>query len=204
MAKKSFYGAIYRGRAYTFGGDWPACRDFIKGKSRVKYKGGTEEYIKHWLDEELGRDVMLCQGNCLYTDGSYSRIRKAAGWGYVLTINDKIAAKSSGPIFKQASHVRGEHQAIIEGLKTFVRADLRGPILIRTDFKPVIHHVRGEWQAKSDSVIEFLEQLKPFMRELDIMFEWVPSHCGCKFNEMADELAKQAARYAPGKGKKAG
>jgi ribonuclease HI len=135
----------------------------------------------------------------IYTDGACLGNPGPGGWGAILLYREhqkKISGKE-----ENSTNNRMELRAVIEALKT-----LKKPAEIRlyTDSKYVVEGIskwilgwkKNGWKTADKKPIKNLE----FWLELDleaakhrIEWIWVKGHAGNHFNEIADQLARDAA-----------
>ena len=65
-------------------------------------------------------------------------------------------------------------------------------IEIRYDYEGIEKWVTGAWKSKTDLTQKYSERMRQWAQVVAIEFTKVPAHVGVFFNEMADELAKDA------------
>lgn len=136
----------------------------------------------------------------LWTDGSVCENSKSSGWACVFLSNNKILKKLSGNL-KNKKTTEIEIIAVIKGLKYYQKfLDKKHSLLnIYTDYKHICDVInKKHWKKWKDNEHskywdELLYLLLDFNRN-KIEFNWIPSHSGYYFNELADKMAKKA-RY---------
>jgi len=134
----------------------------------------------------------------IYTDGACSGNPGPGGWGAVL-IYKEHSKKISG-FEKETTNNRMELKAVIESLKALKKSS---EVIIYTDSKYVQNGI-NEWihswkingwknsAKKPVKNIDLWQELDEQVAKHNLQWVWVKGHSGNKFNEMADELARQA------------
>lgn len=134
----------------------------------------------------------------VYVDGSYDRETNKAGAGIVI-ITGITLLKKSIPIEigeKHSWNIEGETAAVIEALKIIERENLEGKITINYDYEGIEKWANREWKTKSRVSREyFMEYNKIVLRNnFDVSFNKIKAHSGDQYNDLADELAKEACK----------
>lgn len=134
----------------------------------------------------------------IYTDGACSGNPGPGGWGAVL-IYKEHRKKISGAE-RETTNNRMEIRAVIEALKALKKSS---QVIVYTDSKYVqsginewIHSWKANgWKNAAKKPIKNVD----LWRELDeqaakhsVEWIWVKGHSGHEFNDMADELAREA------------
>lgn len=131
----------------------------------------------------------------IYTDGACSGNPGPGGWGVVL-IWDGIEKKLSG-YEEVTTNNRMELKAAIEGIKSIKR---EVPVKIYTDSQYVKNGItlwmpkwlRSDWKNGKIKNVDLWQELNALVHRFSIEWHWVRGHAGDKYNEMADELARNA------------
>lgn len=139
----------------------------------------------------------------VYTDGSCWAKDKIGGYGFVLfPVGQEGRAIERCKGYKNTTNNRMEMRAVIEALKLI--PDVKARVLVHSDSQYTINGIT-QWihKWKRNGVLEDMknadlwEEFYPLVHErknLTIDFKWVKGHAGNKFNEVADELAGEAAK----------
>lgn len=139
----------------------------------------------------------------IYTDGSCSKNgdpNNSGGWGVVMIFGSYI--KRFSGTTKSTTNLRMELQACIEGLKRIKTGKYQ--IQVFSDAKYLIDCFNDNWYKKWQSN-NWRTQRKEAVKNKDlwieliklyelyrISFHYIKGHSGNKYNEEADQLAKQA------------
>ena len=136
----------------------------------------------------------------IYTDGACSGNPGPGGWGAVLLYKEHQKKISGGEA--NSTNNRMEMRAIIEALKI-----LKKPreITVYTDSKYAMDGItkwifswkKNGWRTANKKPVKNLELWQELEEEINrhqISWKWVKGHDGNHFNEMADELAREAVK----------
>lgn len=131
----------------------------------------------------------------VYTDGACAGNPGPGGWAWVVP-GGAWASGAENPSTNQ----RMELMAVLHAAQ-----HLTGPLLIVSDSTYVVNCFRDEWwvgwekrgwknsQRKPVANQDLWRPLVALYKELDIELRWVKGHSGDEWNEIADELAVEAA-----------
>ena len=136
----------------------------------------------------------------IYTDGACSGNPGKGGWGAVLLYKDHRKEISGGN--KDTTNNRMELTAVIESLKNVKKSI---PLKIYTDSKYVMDGItkwinswkKNGWRTADKKPVknsDLWQELDIECQKHQISWNWVKGHSGDKYNEIADELARQAIK----------
>ncbi len=134
----------------------------------------------------------------IYTDGACSGNPGVGGWGAILMYN-KYEKKISGGN-KDTTNNQMEIRAVIEALKIIKKPS---EIIINTDSKYVMNGItkwifgwkKNGWRTTDRKAVknsELWQELDIEVNKHNIEWRWVKGHSGDKYNDIADELAREA------------
>ncbi|MBO8161255.1 MAG: ribonuclease H [Thermosipho sp. (in: Bacteria)] len=128
-----------------------------------------------------------------YVDGSFEPPGKI-GAGIVILSNNHIE-KYYKFITKYPEHrnVTGEIVAALLAFK-YAKMEKIKQIEILYDYEGIKKWATGEWKTKTDITKKYKEMYNMYSKYIDIKFSKIKSHSGNKYNELADKLAKEAAK----------
>lgn len=207
-----YYYVVKRGRTIGIFPDWETTSKSVDGFSGAIHQKFTSyerafEFLHSNDDPKPEARLVLkpvikapiadTNHLMIYTDGSYED--SVGGYSNVRVENGTVVKTKHGrvPIYPCTSQ-KAELYAIKEALSNNPETEL----LIRTDSVYSIgcftswhqNWLRNGWKTSSGKPVEnrtLIEQVLNLMKNRNIKFEHVKSHNGEKFNELADELAKQ-------------
>ncbi len=131
----------------------------------------------------------------VYTDGACQGNPGPGGWGWVIP-GDKWASGAEDPSTNQ----RMELKAVLHAV-----TNLDGPLEIVSDSTYVVNCFKDKWwqgwerrgwknsQKKEVANQDLWKPLIAAYKVSDVTFRWVKGHSGDEWNEIADELAVEAA-----------
>ena len=214
MAKKKFY-AVKQGRKTGMFLTWDDCKKQVMGYPGAIYKSfGTREEAEAYLgvtgaqtdqkDREAGitRSVSLRNNKSentenaveIYVDGSYHAATKEFSYGMVVLVDgkeEKFSQKMTDPELAQMRNVAGE----IKGSEAAMQyaLDHKIPsIIIYHDYQGIASWCNGDWKANKPGTIAYRDFYREASRKIKIQFRKVKGHSNDKYNDMVDQLAKEA------------
>ena len=213
MAKKKFY-AVKQGRKTGIFLTWDDCKKQVMGYPGAIYKSfGTREEAEAYLgvtgaqtgqkDREAGITRSVSSGNnksantenavVIYVDGSYHAATKEFSYGMVVLVDgkeEKFSQKMTDPELAQMRNVAGE----IKGSEAAMQyaLDHKIPsIIIYHDYQGIAW-CNGDWKANKPGTIAYRDFYREASRKIKIQFRKVKGHSNDKYNDMVDQLAKEA------------
>ena len=221
MAKKKFY-AVKQGRKTGMFLTWDDCKKQVMGYPGAIYKSfGTREEAEAYLgvtgaqtgqkngtvdatERTAGITRSVSSGNNksentenaveIYVDGSYHAATKEFSYGMVVLIDgkeEKFSQKMTDPELAQMRNVAGE----IKGSEAAMQyaLDHKIPsIIIYHDYQGIASWCNGDWKANKPGTIAYREFYREASRKIKIQFRKVKGHSNDKYNDMVDQLAKEA------------
>ena len=218
MAKKKFY-AVRQGRKTGMFLTWDECKKQVMGYPGAIYKSfGTEAEAKEYLgigsddkneknagenksavqNPETSGDIRAETANSdaveIYFDGSYHVGTKEFSYGMVVLIDgkeEKFSQKMTDPQLAQMRNVAGE----IKGSEAAMQyaLDHKIPsIIIYYDYQGIASWCNGDWKANKPGTIAYRDFYQKAKEKVHIEFRKVKGHSNDKYNDMVDELAKEA------------
>ena len=218
MAKKKFY-AVRQGRKTGMFLTWDECKKQVMGYPGAIYKSfGTEAEAKEYLgigsddkneknagenksavkNPETSGDIRAETANLdaveIYVDGSYHVGTKEFSYGMVVLIDgkeEKFSQKMTDPQLAQMRNVAGE----IKGSEAAMQyaLDHKIPsIIIYHDYQGIASWCNGDWKANKPGTIAYRDFYQKAKEKVHIEFRKVKGHSNDKYNDMVDELAKEA------------
>jgi len=192
--RKKFYAVQSPGTPRIFT-SWPECKAYVNGKSRAVFKGFvTEEEARKYIRAEICSMRQTIDENRLrvYVDGSYMpSVSTHAGWAFAVVHNDVELARGSGaiPTPAKSRNIDGELEATIHALEWCKSRCIDRPVVVH-DYSGIAEWALGNWKAESAVAREYVAKLRKI--NVTPSFESVDGHSGDKWNDLVDQLAKDA------------
>jgi len=179
--------------------------NFTLGLQELKDKQFSTQIEMYWqgnsnpppmMTPPIPESINTSQANQLvaYVDGSYQDGK--TGYGAVIIDGIKEVARFSG-IVEEADGTRqvaGELQATMSVL-TWCLDQKLAEIEIHYDYEGIEKWASGAWRAKQPLTQAYVS----FLRQCPVKIQWskVKSHSGDRWNDIADQLAKQGTQLSP-------
>ena len=208
MAGKRVY-AVKRGKNTGIFYQWEECRNAVDGYPGAEYKGfPTVQEAKSYLGvADEGENNIPPAGETsgesllAYVDGSYDDTLKKYAFGCVFILADGHIYTQYGNGDNEQSlqhrNVTGEMLGAMYAVKT---AMLNGfqKVELCYDYQGIEKWVTGEWRSKTELTQKYARAMREWGTKIHISFTKVAAHTNVKYNELADQLAKQGLREGNG------
>ena len=191
MPKQKFY-AIKSPNESKIVMSWAECEKLTHGVKGVLFKSfGSRAEAEAWIS---GMEAPVPEGLRVFVDGSFSPDFPKSGWAFVVTENDKELARGSGitAFDAESRNIDGEVMASYQAMRWLDANDKSG--VICHDYEGIARWAKAEWQAKSNIAKRYVAAVQPYLHR--VSFEKVEAHTGVKWNELVDQLAKDAIARA--------
>ena len=191
MPKQKFY-AIKTPEESKIVMTWAECEKLTHGVKGVLFKSfASRAEAEAWIS---GMETPVPTGLRVFVDGSFSPDFPKSGWAFVVTENDVEIARGSGitAFDAESRNIDGEVMASYQAMRWLDLNDKTGTIC--HDYEGIARWAKGEWQAKSNIAKRYVAAAKPYLHR--VSFEKVAAHTGVKWNELVDQLAKDAIARA--------
>jgi ribonuclease HI len=170
----------------------PEYKSFTTEADAIHYLNQKSPYLEK-KDNTYPRDGLHC-----YSDGSFSRTLQNYSYGLAIVEDEQLVHRENG-IGKNKEAVSMQQVAgeLLGAMRALLYAKEYGhkKVLIFFDYKGVCLHAIGEWARDSVFAVQYYDWMQNFFREnpdIEVLFVKVDAHTGDKWNELADELAKDA------------
>lgn len=188
--------AVRKGRQTGLFETWGECREQVSGFPGAEYKSfqsyeEAENYLSLNKKSSLQADLMA------YVDGSYNPSSKEFSYGVVIIHPDgslkKFSGKSGDRTLADMRNVAGEIAGSTKAMDYALESGAAS-LIIYYDYAGIEKWCTGEWKTNKTGTMKYKQHCDSIKNKLNISFVKVKSHSGDKYNDMADELAKQALR----------
>ncbi len=206
MAEK-FY-AVKRGLKTGVFGTWEECSASVKGYSGAVYKSfKTRQEALDFLDRNVnGKENESAEDNNgvkIYVDGSYHAVTGEFSYGMVVLNGDKeekYSQKFQDEELASMRNVAGEIKGAEAAMQYALDHGLT-EIAIYHDYEGIARWPLGEWKTNKEGTRAYKNFYEQACRQVKIRFVKVTGHSNDKYNDMADELAKEALGIKDSAGK---
>lgn len=197
LAEK-FY-AVKRGLKTGVFSTWEECSASVKGYSGAVYKSfKTRQEALDYLNGEAStkenESVEEHDGVKIYVDGSYHAASGEFSYGMVVLsggeeekYSQKFQDKDLASMRNVAGEIKGAEAAMQYALDHGIEE-----ISIYHDYEGIARWPLGEWKTNKAGTRAYKEFYDRASRQVKIRFVKVTGHSNDKYNDMADELAKEA------------
>lgn len=217
MGKKIY--AVRSGRQTGLFDTWAECQKQVTGYSGAEFKGfATREEAVAFLEgqesqkpdkwnetgsEGIGKAGVQnhkmpvstdTQTAVAYVDGSYDKVSGDFSYGMVILYQGKewkFCERIHNEELAQMHNVAGEIKGAEAAMRYAVSHHFK-KIIIYHDYEGIAKWCNGAWKANRDGTRAYKAYYESICDKLEIEFVKVKGHSNDKYNDMADELAKQA------------
>lgn len=203
MAKK-FY-AVKSGLTPGVYNTWDECKRQVHGVPGAVFKSfpsrqAAEDYVAGnnvEVFEQTGEsiDFDLPDGSAVaYVDGSYNAATGEYGCGVVFLADGEeihLSRKGTDEELAAMRNVAGEILGAELAMKRAVELGFQR-IRIYHDYQGIASWCLGEWKTNREGTRAYKAYFDSIRDMLEIRFVKVKGHSGDRYNDMADQLAKQA------------
>lgn len=195
MAEK--YYAVKEGASRGIFRTWEECKASVSGYSGAVYKSfKTEAEALAFLGTEFTTKDVCKTKDCvkIYVDGSYNSATGEFSYGMVVLLEDgeekyncKFDDRELAAMHNVAGEIKGAEAAMQYALDHQIPA-----ITIYHDYEGIAKWCMGEWKTNKEGTRAYKAFYDMASRQVKISFVKVIGHSNDKYNDMADELAKEA------------
>ena len=212
---KKFY-AVRKGRKTGIFTTWDECKSQVHGFPCAEYKSFlTLEDAKAFMqlgmegenqlpfedekDEKKSSLESLSKVDgepelIAYVDGSFDQSTKQFSYGMVILENGEektFYKKFSDPSLVGMRNVAGEIMGARAAME-YAIANNKKRLVIYHDYEGIAKWPLGLWKANKEGTIAYKAYYDEAKTKVSIRFQKVTGHSGDKYNDYADQLAKQA------------
>lgn len=204
MAKK--YYAVRKGKTTGIFLTWADCQAQTSGFSGAEFKSFTNiEEAEKFLEASITKNNSeatasvekpddIADGPVAYVDGSYDKISGDFSYGMILLHEGKewkdcrrIKDEELAQMHNVAGEIKGAQAAM-----NYAITHGFDKITIYHDYEGIAKWCTGEWKTNKEGTKAYKAYYESICQKLQVNFVKVKGHSNDKYNDIADELAKQA------------
>lgn len=203
MAKK-FY-AVKNGRKTGIYRTWEECRKHIDRFPGAQFKGfETKQEAEFYLGMDISEvsseaatdDLQKLPAGTIiaYVDGSYNGSDTEFSYGMVILEGEEeytFSKKIEDEELAKMHNVAGEIAGAMAAMEYAVSHQKKG-VIIYHDYEGIAKWCTGEWKTNKTGTIAYKRYYEEMCQKIRIEFIKVRGHSHDRYNDMADQLAKQA------------
>lgn len=184
--------AVRVGRVPGIYATWDECQKQTSGFSGAEYqKCGSvkdaEIYMGYAEEDVKSADVVA------YVDGSFNAATSEYGYGVILFYKgEEITLKGKGSDERMVSmrNVAGEILGASKAMQFALKNGAK-TLLIYHDYEGIAKWCTKDWKTNKEGTIAYQKYYDSVSSRVKISFEKVVAHSNNKYNEIADQLAKE-------------
>lgn len=189
------YYAVRIGRNPGIYHTWDECKRETMGFKGASFKKfSTREDAEAFINEveEDKKESAEKDELVVYVDGSYRNKDKSHSYG-VYMFNDEEEYTYSKRFFKDSEmrNVSGEIKGAMRAMEEAVKLGKK-KIYLHYDYEGIRSWALGFWKTNKEGTIYYKNFYDSIKDKLEVKFIKVEAHSGVKYNELVDQLAKEA------------
>ena len=218
LRKMAKFYAVKKGKKPGVYKTWPDCQKQVKGFSGAVYKSfasleeaetfigsGSATVSKtqqgeeiRWLNKDATSERVGADTMSVYVDGSYDKKSGYFGYGGVVLYQDTEKTYKGGRNTEGLAKMRNVAGEIIAAMHAVKIARNAGAncVVIYHDYMGIAEWALKSWQAKNEHTKAYQAFMQEQANDLIIGFVKVQAHTGNRYNEEADQLAKDGILQA--------
>lgn len=196
------YYSVYKGKSGSpkIFRTWDECKKEVAGVSGAIYKSfKTEEeaieFLKVNSENKSLNNLDLRDEIIVFVDGSFIESKGNYSYGLVVVKDKEVIYKESGVgDNKEAIIHRNVAGEVLGATKAVIYAEENNikEITIAFDYQGIESWALGFWKRNTSLTENYHQFMKDKMRKIKVRFKKIKGHSGDKYNDLADELAKEA------------
>ena len=211
MSKK--YYAVRVGRKVGIYDNWTDAKDQVHGYPNAIYRSfknlqEAEAFMNPQAKQDTNNTAAPIETKATedsdtviaYVDGSFQKSTMRYSFGAVLLQNDQVIETLSrvgdNPKYQGSWQIAGEVFGALHAIQWAIENNFK-KIIIHYDYVGIKHWALGEWRTNKPVSIDYAEAYQKLASQIDVEFVKVKAHSGIKYNEMVDQIAKDALNNTP-------
>ncbi len=195
--KKKYY-AVKNGKKVGIFETWDECKEQVNGYSGAEYKSfvsleDAQAFLGLKEEKEVNPKEIIA-----YVDGSYNDISEEYGAGVVIMFEGEtteMSKKGSDKGMASMRNVAGEivgATLAMDWCEENIESGAGFILSIYYDYTGIENWALGNWKTNKEGTRKYKERAQEFMKDYGLRFVKVKAHSGDRYNDKADQLAKQA------------
>lgn len=201
MGKKKYY-AVKKGLEPGIYDTWDKCLGNVNGYPGAEYrsfdtKEEAEKYLFNLLNDSLDDNISRVYTNSdaiAYVDGCFNDTTNEYSYGLVIFYNgieEHYSAKFADDKMVTMRNVAGEIEGAKKAMEICLNSNIKSLDIVY-DYIGIENWCTGAWKANKPGSREYKDFYNKIKDALKVAFIKVKSHTGNKYNELADQIAKNA------------
>ncbi len=195
--KKKYY-AVKNGKKVGIFETWDECKEQVNGYSGAEYKSfssleDAEIFLGLKEEKEVNPKQIIA-----YVDGSYNDISEEYGSGVVIMFNGETIEMSEKGSDKEMASMRNVAGEVVgatlamDWCEENIKKSAGFVLTIYYDYTGIENWALANWKTNKEGTRKYKERAQDFMKSYVLRFVKVKAHSGDRYNDRADQLAKQA------------
>lgn len=134
-----------------------------------------------------------------YVDGSFHKASNRYSFGAAIIKNGEVIETlqraGDNPKYQDSWQIAGEVFGTLHAILWAIHHQYK-KIIVYYDYLGIEKWALGEWRTNKPVSIDYAETYKKLAPKIEVEFVKVKAHSGVEFNELADQLAKDALKPA--------
>src|SRR5699024_4187779 len=134
-----------------------------------------------------------------YVDGSFHKASNRYSFGVAMIKNGEVLKTlqraGNNPKYQDSWQIAGEVFGTLHAILWAINHQYK-KIIVYYDYLGIEKWALGEWRTNKPVSIDYAETYKKLAPKIEVEFVKVKAHSGVEFNELADQLAKDALKPA--------
>lgn len=209
MSKK--YYAVREGRKPGIYRSWDEAKAQVSGFSNAAYRSfKTLQEAEKFMNGSNGHAHSKAQPQAAngqpstetdegtliaYVDGSFNKKMNAYSFGVVLIeqneVIETLSRAGDNPKYQDSWQIAGEVFGALHAIHWAIKKGYK-KILVHYDYLGIEKWALGEWRTNKPVSQDYAETYRKLAPKIDVQFVKVKAHSGIEYNELADQLAKDA------------
>lgn len=195
MAKK--YYAVKNGHKPGIYTTWPEAQKQVSGYSNAEFQSfSSKEEAETYLNPIASKSEVTNEETVTaYVDGSFDKHQKRYSYGVVMLKDGRVLTTlnnaDNDPKYAESYQIAGECFGCLNAIK-WAKQNGYKRILLHYDYMGIEMWATGKWRAKKTVSQDYVSYYRKISNGIEVEFVKVKAHTGIEFNELADQLAKEA------------